>query len=176
MGLETLVLAGLGTMAAGQVMQGMAAKQAGKDEASLAEYNARVMESQAKAKEEQTLAIQKRQAEAAARVQSSLEAELGASGVVSTAGTPLLVQAKQASELELENLMIGYEGQVEAERYRSQAAGERYKGKLAKRRGKNEMFGSLLGAGGTLLTGFGMSGKSGIDDWTNEGLAARARY
>jgi hypothetical protein len=156
MGLETLAIAAI---AGSQIYGGIAAEQEGKSQQAIQNYNAAVMEQQAKATEQKTAFEQKRQAEAAERQASKLQAGLGAAGAVTTTGTPLLIQAKQASELELENLMIGYEGATEAARARSEAAGYKMQGKLVRQRGRAEMIGGFMGAGGTLLTGFSKSPK-----------------
>lgn len=158
MGLEAL---GIGLMAGGQIYGGIAAAQEAASAQAMANYNAAVMEQQAKATEQKAAFEQKRQAEEAERIKSTMQAEMGEAGAVTTAGTPLMIQAKQASELELKNLMIGYEGMTEAARARSEAAGYKMEGKMARRRGRAAMIGGFLGAGGTLLTGFGRMGRGG---------------
>jgi len=152
------IIAGTGLAAYGQVQAGRAAEVTGKSEQAMANYNAAVQEREAQAIEARTSLEQRRQAEEAARAMSAMRAGFGAAGVVSTAGTPLQIQAKQASEFEMENLMIGYRGQTEAARARSMAAIERMRGKLAKERGRAAKRASYLKAGGTLLTGFGAAG------------------
>ena len=163
MGLETLaaltlteVLAGasIAATAIGGVMQAQAASVEGESAQNIANYNAQVAEQDAKAVEQRTALEQRREAQAAARRQSTLEARLGAEAVVSTAGAPLLMQAKQASESELQNLMVGYEGATQAARLRSQAAGIRAGGKLARQRGRARATGALIGAGTSVITGF----------------------
>jgi hypothetical protein len=96
-----------------------------------------------------------REAKEADRRMGTLRAQLGASGAVSTAGTPLLLQTTQAEESELQNLTIGYEGATEASRARSVASQYRMEGQMAKARGKSARTAGYLGAGTTLLTGFG---------------------
>jgi hypothetical protein len=150
-----LMLAGIGVSAGAQIMGGRAAAAEGKSEAAMANYNADVMEQQAKATEQKTAFEQQRESEAARRRQSSLEASLAATGAISTEGSPLLIKAKQASEDELTNLMIGYEGATEASRARNAATGYRMEATAAKSRGKSRALGAYMGAGGTLLTGFG---------------------
>ena len=155
MGLEALAFGaatGLGVF--GQIQAGQAAEVQAESARNIAEYNAAVARQEAKAIEQRTAIEQKQQAEEAARVQSALEAGLGASGAVTTAGAPLMLQAKQASESELENLMIGYRGRVKAGRARSQAKLDVMEGKVAEQRGKATARGKYIGAGATLLTGF----------------------
>jgi len=153
--LPWIIGAGVGMQALGTYQAGLAAEAEAKSRQAMAIYNARVAEQEAKAAEQQAQFRQKRQAEAAARWQSRLRAGLGASGVVTSEGTPLMVQARQAAEAELEGQMIGYEGQIRAGRARSQAALDRLQGRIYGRRAKTARRGGLTGAGMTLLTGFG---------------------
>jgi hypothetical protein len=111
--------------AAGPVFSGIAQNAQQRGEMKMDQYNARVMEQQAKATELKTQFQQQRDAQASKRVMSSMEARAGASGAISTSGAPLLAQAQQASELSLQNQMIGYEGMIEAARARTQAYGYR---------------------------------------------------
>ena len=162
MGLEVLAFAaatGLGVY--GQVQAGRAAEAEAKSRQNIAEYNAQVQEQEAKAIEQRTALAQRRQAEAAARQLSALEAGVGVAGAVPTAGAPLMLQAKQASESELENLMIGYTGRERAMAARTQAQLDIARGKLARQRGKAEARGRYIGAGATLLNGFAKGAERG---------------
>jgi hypothetical protein len=155
MGLGALAYGiGTGAMTGGLIYSGMAASAEAKSAENMANYNAAVLEQQAKATEQRTALAQRQEAERGARIQSTLESRLAASGAVTTTGAPLLLQAKQASETELKNLMIGYEGETEASRIRSEAGIERMRGKIARKRGRAESIGRYAEAGGTLLTGF----------------------
>jgi hypothetical protein len=145
----------LATMAGGQIYSGMQANAQGKSAQNMAEYNAAMQEREAKQVERKTAMEQRLQAESADRAMSTTRAGLGMSGAVSTEGSPLLIQAKQASESELENLMIGYEGREQATSLREGAALSRMEGKIARKKGKSSMYSSFIGAGSSLLTGFG---------------------
>jgi len=149
------MIAGIGLTAAGQVQAGRAAAAQAESAQVLANYNAAVQEREARAIGQRTALEQRRQAEEAARAMSRLRAGLGVAGVVPTAGTPLQIQAKQASEFEIENLMIGYRGVTAAERALSAAEIERMGGRLAIQRGRARERAAYIGAGATLLTGFG---------------------
>lgn len=140
--------------AGGAVISGIAAGQQGKAAQAMMDYQAKVQEREAKAIEQRTRFAQRRQAEEAARRMGRMAAGLGVSGAVPTVGAPLLIQAKQASEYELENLMIGYEGQTAAQRARSQAELDRLQGRIYRRKGRMKATAGYIGAGTTLLTGF----------------------
>jgi len=140
--------------AAGQIQGGRAAEAEAKSAANMSEYNAKVQEQEARAIEQKSRFDSIKQAEAGERYMSSLQANIGASGS-SGMGTPLLIQAKSAEELELENLLIGYEGQVGSQRALSQAAQDRMQAKIYKQKGKNAKTAGYIGAGTSLLSGFG---------------------
>ena len=124
-----------------------------KSQKNLAVFNAQVAENEAKAKRQATRFKSKRQAEAGARIKSSLKAKIAAGG---GAGSPVAedLVAEQASELELENLLIGFEGEVAATQAENQGFLDRKKGKIAKRRGDNEARAANVKFATTLLTGF----------------------
>jgi len=149
-----LVGLGVGLMAASQYAEGRAAQTDAQNQAAIAEYNAQVKEQEARQTEARSRFESIRQAEAAARGMGEMEAGMGASGVIPTTGTPLLVQARQASEYELENLMIGYEGQIGASRARSEAAGYQMSAQAYRSQASNAMRSAWLNVGTTLLTGF----------------------
>lgn len=135
-----LMLAGTGLQAYGQY-------QAGAQQKAIDDYNARVKELEARTEEQRSIIESRKQAAAAARKMSELRAGLGASGAVSSVGTPLEILAEQARESEKENIAIGQEGVMAAQRAREQAKMLKYEGKAAKRAG-------IISAGTSLLTGF----------------------
>jgi hypothetical protein len=144
----------IGAAVTGGIMASQAQAQEARNQAAMAKYNQDVMNQQAKTKEQQTAFEQNRQAEESHRQMSSLQANLGMSGAVSTEGSPLMIQAKQASESELENLMIGYEGQNQAQYMRSQAGGYGMQSSIYKSKARNIANAGYMNAGSTLLTGF----------------------
>ncbi len=139
-------------------------RAAGESEKNIAEFNAQVAEQAAVAERQRAGFAQKRQAKRGAEIKSALVAKLGAAGGI---GSPVAADlaAEQAAEIELENLMIGFEGEVLARRAETQAELDRLQGRLAKQRSKsaaraaNVQFGvqlATLGLGaGSFLTGFG---------------------
>lgn len=136
-----LMLAGVGLQAWGQ-------KSAGDESAAVAKYNQQVKEREAQAAEQQARIESRKQAQEASRKMSELRAGLGASGAVTTAGTPLEIMAEQSRQSELENREIGYEGLQESSKLRAEGAMIAREGRAARRAGR-------IGAGATLLTGFG---------------------
>jgi len=174
MGVEAII-AGTIIGGAGQIQAGRVAAAEAKSAANLAEYNALVMEQEAKAIRAKGTFEQVRQAKSAARVKSTLQKDVLAQGALGGG----LLEEEQAAELELEGLLIGYEADVEARRAESQAKLDRLSGKFALQRGKSARQASYFGAGATLLTGFGMAGMGGGGGGgklTKAGKATTLRY
>lgn len=149
-----LTAGGIGLKALGQVRAGQAADVEAQAAADQAEFNAKVQEQEAKAQRQKAEFEQRRQHRRAKRAEGTLIARLGlGGGLESQAGEAIL--AEQASESELENLMLGYEGEVLATRAESQAALDRTQAGISRKRGKTLARAGRIGAGATLLTGFG---------------------
>lgn len=132
----------------------------GKSAQNIANYNAAVAEQRAEAERMRATFAAKRQAKRAAEIKAALTAKIAKAGGL---GAPVAADlvAEQAAELELEQLLIGYEGEVLAGRAETQAELDRLAGRLAKQRGKtaarvaNVQFGMQLASLGTpFLKGF----------------------
>lgn len=151
---KTLMLWGTGLAAAGQLQAGRAAESEAQSRQNIANYNAAVMEQEAKARETKSLFEQQQQAKRARRVKGTLTARIAKAGGL---GSPVAADlaAEQAAELELENLLIGYTGQVGAQQALSQAQLDKVQGRLFAQKGVTKRRASEIGAGATLLTGFG---------------------
>jgi hypothetical protein len=152
---STAMMYGTGLSAAASIQSGRQAAAQARSAQRVAKYNARIQEREAKAIEQKARFEQIQQAKRAARIKSRLRAKLAGSGARMDVGAPLMLQAEQAAELELENLLIGYEGQVGEQRALSQAELDRLQGKIYKQKGKAGRKAGYIGAGSTLLTGFG---------------------
>ncbi len=153
----TMLIIGTSVMAAGQLQAGAAAESEAISAQNIQNYNAAVQEQQAEALRTKATFEQQQQAKRAARVKSALTARIAKAGGL---GSPVAgdLAAEQAAELELENLLIGYEGQVGAQRALSQAELDRLQGRLSRQKGKAARQASFFKAGGTLLQGFGTAG------------------
>jgi len=147
MGLETLalaaVIAGTATAAYGQYQAGQAQKAA-------MDYNAKLAENEAIAKEQATRAETQRMRAQAERAKASQRAAYAKTGAVISEGTPLLSMAEQAGLMELDILNMQRTGAMSAQASRSQAAMDKFSGKQA-------ATAATWQAGSTLLTGAGSS-------------------
>lgn len=133
----TAASAGIGAI--GAIQSGQAAK-------SQANFQSTVMQQQAD-RERQDAAIQAdnfRQQQS--RALATRRANMGASGIDPSQGSPLMVDADFAGESELQALRIRNGGEVAATRLEQNAA-------LTRSAGANAMTGSYFRAGSTLLTG-----------------------
>jgi hypothetical protein len=139
----------LGAYAAGVGLQAYGQYQAGKAAHDEANYLARVARQDAAAARQKAQFDQLRQLKLAAKKKGALKAKLAASGADIGVGTPILLQEELAEELELENRLIGHEGEVAAMRYESEA-------ELHKVRGDNARSAGRINMTNTLLQGFGM--------------------
>ncbi len=108
----------------------------GKTAQNIAERNAIVEEQRAVGEERKAAFAQKRQAKKGVATQSALQAKIGAAGGTGSQVAGDLVGA-QAEELELENLLLGFEGQVAAGQALNQAELDRLTGRAAKQRSKS---------------------------------------
>lgn len=152
-----LIIAGTGAQAYGQIQAGQAAKRQGEAERAIMEYNARILEQQGKAEEQAAEYRAEAQERAGERFLAKQRVLFGKGGV-EMRGTPLSVITETAEELEADRLMILREGTIARQYRESQAGMARMQGAAAKQRGKYAARGSVLAAGGTLLTGFGQAG------------------
>ncbi len=128
----------------------------GKSAQNIANFNAAVARQTGVAAKAKAKFGQKRQAESAARTKSALIAKIAVGGGLDSPVTADII-AEQAAELELENLLIGFEGEVAAQQAESQAQLDLLQGRLSKAKGKaaarsaNVQFGiqlATLGVGG----------------------------
>ena len=114
--------------------QGLRAE--GHSKRNISNYNAKVSEQNAKAEELRANFNQIQQEKEAQRLRSKLSANIGAAG---GSGSPVALDIKlqQAEESELENLLIGYEGEVKSQKLKNQAVLDRLQGQLYHMAGHN---------------------------------------
>ena len=139
-----MFLLGAGVKAYSSIKQGRIAEDEAKAQAAIAERNARILEQDAIAREQKARFDQLRQATGGAKVLGRLRAGLGASGARLDVGAPIRLLSDQAEELELDMLLIGFEGATDASRLRSQARGLRLGAEFSRERGENARKTSLL--------------------------------
>lgn len=150
---QILAVLGIAAAVGGKIQAGRVASAEGKSAENIAKYNAQVQEREAQAARQKARFEQLRQAKRAEGIKGATTARLAAAGGL---GSPVAadIAAEEASELELENLLIGYEGEITAKRAESQAQLDRLQGKLYRKKGQAEAQAQYIKAGTTLLQGF----------------------
>ena len=139
-------LAGAAVSAYGAIQQGEAAAATGK-------YNARVAQQQADAARQAAAANAETKRRELDRVLGAQRARYGASGVIGSEGSPLLVMMQSEEEAALDVARVRYGGTAQAYGLEAEARLSRFQGKQARRQG-------YLQAAGAILTG--VSGAAGI--------------
>ena len=126
-------------------------RDAGESAKRISEFKAEVSRQNAKAELLRSAFNQQQQAKEAERIKSAVKAEIGSAG---GAGSPVAVdiELEQARELELENLLVGFEGEIAAARLRSQAQLDILQGQLAKQQAKSAARAANVGFGLQLAT------------------------
>lgn len=153
-------LLGAAVSFAGAGYAGMAQMEAGKSQAALSEYNARVQEQQAEQlKSDSRIGAnaQRRQGEMLKSKQRALYAKAG----VTADGSPLLIQAEQAAIIEQSALDVERTGNVKAAYALSQAELDRMTGRAAKRAGKMQGTATILSGAGQFLMNVDALSKGG---------------
>jgi hypothetical protein len=159
---STLLIASLAATAVGTGISAYSQYQAGKAQQKLNEYNAQMSDYNAKVQEQAAL-DRSRDARIAANAQRAQSLKLMArqralwakAGVVGSSGTPLLVQAEQAAQLEMGALETERTGNIEAGRMRQQAVLDRMQATSSRMAGKYARSAANLNAAGTILQGAG---------------------
>ncbi len=128
------ISAGVG--AAGAIQQGNVARAEAKSAQNIDNFNAQLQEREAEAERARAGFASKRQAEEAARIKSAQVVDIAKAGGL---GSPVArdLVSEQAAELEFENLLIGFEGEVRARKAKSQAELDILQGKFTGSRGRN---------------------------------------
>lgn len=154
MGLETLLIASVAATAIGAGVSAYSSYQSGQATQRLMNYNAKLAEQDAMVRERDGRILSNAQRDQNRRLLARQRALYAKSGVDMT-GTPLLVQAEQAGQLEMAALEVERQGSIEAGRARQQATLDRMQGRAASRAG-------TLNAAGTILQGASSVASYGI--------------
>src|SRR3990167_4326043 len=138
-----------GSIAAlGTIVSAYAAYQSGQQQAKALDYQAKVARNQATAAQQAAQVAAENARERNRRVLASQRARIGASGVIGSEGSSLLVQLESAEQAALEEARIRYGGEVQATGLESAERLRRFEAGASRRAG-------TLGAGASLLQGAG---------------------
>lgn len=148
----------LALTAASTVMQGMAAKQQGKYEQGVEEYNARLAENEAQKERNRATEAENVQRRKTAELVSKQRAQLAAQGVELGSGSALSLVEDTETLGEMDALRIRESGEDAFQAKQSEASLRRHKGAAAAQAGQNAFTGSLITAGAGVI-GHGVSNK-----------------
>lgn len=121
--------------------------EAGKSQDALMKYNADLATQDAAVRERDGRILANAQREQNRRLLARGRA-LYAKGGVAMSGTPLLVEAEQAGQLEMAALEVERTASIDAGRLRSQAVVDRMQGRIARRAGTMQAVGTILQGSG----------------------------
>ena len=164
MGLEIATIAYL-SLAASVAGGGMAAYNSyeqGQAQKKLNNFNAQVMDQAARDKDRDALILANAQRARNEKLMGKQRALYAKSGVSFDTGTPLMVQAEQAGQLEMAALEIETTASNEAARMRQQAVVDRMTGAAAGRAGTLGATSTILSTAGSVGSTYGKQKKAGV--------------
>lgn len=147
-----LLVAGLVASAVGTGVSAYSSYQQGKAQQRLNNYNAAVNDQAALDRQRDARIAANAQRAQAQRLMARQRSLWAKAGVVGSTGTPLLVQAEQAGELELAALETERTGNVQAGQLRQQAVLDRMAGKAARTAGNLNAAATILQGAGSMAT------------------------
>lgn len=157
--METLALgamaAGTAMSISGQLQQGKAAEQEGRDMQKLANVRAEIARQNAEAARTQSVEKAKILAERKTKLLASQKAAFAAGNVMINIDSPLVLAAETERDVAKDIGFVLEEGRVERDLLLSEAAYETAYGSLMAKKGKAARKQSMWGALGTGLKGFG---------------------
>jgi hypothetical protein len=162
MGIMELAVAGLVMSAIGGGVSAYNSYEQGKAQEKLNNFNAQVMDQAAKDKDRDSRILANAQRSRNEKLMGKQRALYAKSGVSFDTGTPLMVQAEQAGQLEMAALEIETTASNEAARMRQQAVVDRMTGKAAARAGALGAASTILGTSGSMASTFASQKKAGI--------------
>ena len=148
-----MIAAGAIAAILGGAISAYSAIRQGQQAEAVGRYNARVAEQQATSARQAAAADAETKRRQLDRILGSQRARYGASGVIASEGSPLLVMMQSEEEAALDVARVRYGGEAQGYGLESEARLQRFQGRQARRQ-------SYLGATAALLTG--VSGAGGI--------------
>ena len=142
---------GAGVQAYSTLRQGQQAEAVGK-------YNAQVAEQQAQTARQAATADAETKRRQMDRLLGAQRARYGASGVIGSEGSPLLVEMQSAEDAALDVARIRYGGEAQAYGLEQEARLQRYGGRQARRQSYLAASGALLQGVSNASLGYGLLG------------------
>jgi len=156
--------------ASSQAQAATAAKQQGKAQQAIYEYNARLKEAEARNVERQAQIDEARRAEQQKAVLGHQKATFAKSGFSIEEGTSVDIMADTYGEFAVDRALILRKGLIDEMKLKSGAEIDRYQGQVAKQYGKNMARAGYLGMAGTIAGGVASAYYVG-NSATNSGMS-----
>lgn len=153
------VIAGVVVTAVVGAVSAYTAYDQAQTQSKISKYNQKVAKNAAQAQRDAARVEAQNKADEYRQIMGAQRAGIGASGVLGSEGTPLVVQMDSAEQAALNEARIRYSGEVGAQKQEEEAIIQGYMGKQAVKRGYIEAGSSLLGSAGTAATTYGKYGK-----------------
>jgi len=161
MGMGALAIVSLAITAVGTGVSAYSSYQSGKAQQRINEYNAKVNEQDAANRERDGRMLANAQRARSQKILATQRTLYAKGGVVGETGSPLMVMAEQAGQLEMAALDVGRTANAEAGRLKTQAVLDRMSGKAARQAGTLNAVGTVLSGAGSVGMGYANFKKTG---------------
>lgn len=155
------VIAGVVVAVVAAAASAYTAYEQGQQQQKIANFNAKVAENSATAQRQAAAVEAENLRDKQRLIMASQRAGIGASGILGSEGTPLLVQTDSAEKAALNEARVRYSGEVNARTQESEAIIQGYIGKQAARQGNIQAGVSLLQGASTAAAGYGKYSSAG---------------
>lgn len=150
--MEALIIASTAMQALGAIQQGNAQAASYKSQQAAANYNASIMDQNARIERDQANQREEAQRREARQVLGAQRAAFSQAGV-GLGGSAADVMAQSAANAELDALTLRYEGEMKARGLMASAEGERYQGQVAGMNASSARTAGYMNAAGSILGG-----------------------
>lgn len=150
--MEAIIIASTAMQAIGQIQQANAASASYQSQQAAANYNATIMDQNARIERDQANAREEAQRREARQILGAQRAAFSQSGV-GLGGSAADVMEQSATNAELDALTMRYEGEMKARGLMASAEAERYQGRAAGANASAAMRAGYMGAVGSILGG-----------------------
>ena len=157
-----IALLGAAVSAYGAIRQGQQAEAVGR-------YNATVAQQQATAARQAAAADAETKRRQYERILGAQRARYGASGVIGSEGSPLLVMMQSEEEAALDVARVRYGGTAQAYGLESEARLQRFRGSYARRQSYLQASGAILKGVGQAYSGYSSGTTGGGYDFVGTG-------
>jgi hypothetical protein len=176
MGMGALVGGSIAMQGGSMIMGAGSSRKAAKQAKKIGKFNQQVYLQEAAETRESYQFEQKRAVKEGEQAAGVMRALAGASGARLDVGAPLRAEAELANELNIDQLLIAYEGENAARRSENQAIVAKMGGSLAAREHNANAVSTLLSGGASILGTLANAGGAGKASSGTSNFARYGRY